>query len=379
MVITTAAVAGLAACSGSEDDLLSKRAKIVYGTDDRTEYFDAPSEDARALMANAHVALVPRSAVRADGERLVFEARTWGETGGLCPGERFADQPAAAFCTGVLVDWDLIVTAGHCVHLLALQDFWVVFGYYYDAPGHIAAGAGDLVAPAAVVADALDPAGVEPRLDYAWIRLAHRAPPPRRPVAVRRSTAPLAAGDSVLAVGAIGGTPLKLAPGGTVRDARPESLDYFVAASDTAHGSSGGGGLDRERALAGVLVRGGADLVPTDQGCNATSSVSDPAAAKEQFTYPARAVEGLCRTNAGASSLCRAECGEPCQALPPPPETGCSLAAGACRRSLPSLSSTAIAVAIAAAARRRRRAHRRSTGTERDEKRQTRAHRKERP
>ena len=93
-----------------------------------------------------------------------------GRRGHSCAaGEPFADEDAAAFCSGVLVDWDLVLTAGHCVHLLALQDFWVVFRLRLRFPGHIAASDTDLATPIAVVSEALDPEGVEPRLDYAWI------------------------------------------------------------------------------------------------------------------------------------------------------------------------------------------------------------------
>ena len=144
----------------------------------------------------------------------------------------------------MLVDWDLVLTAGHCVHLLALRDFGVVFGYYDDAPGHLAAGADDLETPIAIVSEALDPAGVEPRLDYAWLRLARRMAPPRRPVPVRRAQVALASGQAIVSIGAPGGTPIKVDRGGMVRDARPETFDYFVADTDTAHGSSGGGAFN---------------------------------------------------------------------------------------------------------------------------------------
>ncbi len=330
--LLAASAVGVGSCVSPDDDLLVERAKVVYGMDDRVEYFDVSSEAPRALMADSIVALVPRSAVRSENGRLIFDAPTWGEAAGLCPGERFADETAAAFCTGVLVDWDLVLTAGHCVHLLALQDFWVVFGYHYDAPGRLAATQADLATPIAVVGEALDPVGVEPRLDYAWIRLAHAVAPPRQPVPVRLSAGTFAPGDPLVAIGAVGGTALKLDGGGKVRDARADQLDYFVADTDTAHGSSGGGAFDSGLALAGVLARGGTDFAPTESFCNTTVRVSDPAQAEEQFTYAARAVESLCRADPTASSLCRADCGEPCLATPMAAEGGCAVAGSGSRR-----------------------------------------------
>src|SRR6266850_2085585 len=91
-------------------------------------------------------------------------APSWGDAKGLCPGERFSVQPAAAFCSGVLVDWDLVLTAGHCARVYALGDFVVAFDYFYQAPGELALV--DLREPVELVAEALDPAGTEPRLDY---------------------------------------------------------------------------------------------------------------------------------------------------------------------------------------------------------------------
>jgi hypothetical protein len=113
---------------------------------------------------------------------------------GLCRGERFVDQPAAAFCTGVLVDWDLVLTAGHCVHLFALEDFVVLFDYDYSAPG-VLTSKGETRAPVEVVSEALDPQGVDPRLDYAWIRLDSPVSSPRKPVAVYRRAPPLTLGE----------------------------------------------------------------------------------------------------------------------------------------------------------------------------------------
>jgi hypothetical protein len=326
VALLAAAAVSWGGCGVGPDGLVVERSTIVYGADDRLEYFEVGSQEVRALLADSMVALVARSFVRSEGAALTFEAPTWGETADLCPGEPFADQPSAAFCTGVLVDWDLVLTAGHCVHLLALRDFGLLFGYYNDAPGHPAARDDDVETPVAIVSEALDPAAVEPRLDYAWLRLARRVAPPRRPVPVRRAQAALASADTIVSLGAIGGTPIKVDGGGVVRDPRPQTLDYFVADTDTAHGSSGGGAFDQDLVLAGVLARGGPDIFQTEAGCDATVRVPEGQDAQEQFTYAHRAMEGLCRDDPAASSLCRLDCGDPCAALPWQDDTGCSLA-----------------------------------------------------
>ena len=48
---------------------------------------------------------------------------------GLCPDENFAKLPALATCSGVLIDSDKILTAGHCIREGQEDDFLVVFDY----------------------------------------------------------------------------------------------------------------------------------------------------------------------------------------------------------------------------------------------------------
>ena len=78
--------------------------------------------------------------------------------------------------------------------------------------------------------------------------------------------------------------------------------------------------------LEGVLARGGPDVVQTEAGCGATVRVPEGQDAQEQFTYAQHAVEGLCRDDPAASSLCRLDCGDPCAALPWQDNAGCSFA-----------------------------------------------------
>lgn len=275
---------------------------------------------AQSIARESVVALVPRP--WADP----INAPLLGTLEGLCSGERFAEEPAAAFCTGILVDWDLVLTAGHCAHLFALDEFVVPFDYYYSAPGVLALD-GETRNPVEVVSEELDPEGADPRLDCAWIRLDSPVLGPRKPVAVYRRPPPLTLGEPLLSIGASGGTPLKVDVGGTVRDLRSSSLDYFIADTDTSEGGSGGGAFDPQGSLLGILARGGVDYVASASGCRVTNDQPD-LAAQEQFTYVSRAVDGLCSGGTTVSSLCRTDCDEPCTASPLPVEFR---ARGGCR------------------------------------------------
>jgi len=222
------------------------------------------------------------------------------------------------------------LTAGHCVRVLAPEDMSVVFNYHYAEPGKLAVREGDVEDVIEIVHEALDPPGIEPRLDYAWIRLAAPARPPKRPVPIYAEPPPSALGDPIVTIGAGGGVPIKLDAGGRVRDLRERWSDYFMADIDTSRGSSGAGAFTPDFVLLGILARGGLDFEQRG-GCNVTRHTTEEYA-EEQITYAHRAVTGLCRTNPHASSLCRTQCGEPCQALALPglPTSGaCSVAAGA--------------------------------------------------
>jgi hypothetical protein len=334
-------------CGARVDRAEESSQPIVYGSDDRKEYFEVTDGAARLTMSESMVAITSKtwfSSIEGDGPRWP----SWGDVEHLCPGEPFADQPVAAFCTGVLVDWDLVLTAGHCTRVFPVDDTIVVFDYFYRQPGELAATTVDTVDVVEIVAESLDPVGVEPRLDYAWLRLRAPVLPPRRPVPVFVTPPPLRLGDPIVSIGAGGGVPMKLDAGGRVRNVRESTRDYFVADVDSSHGSSGAGAFSSEFALLGILARGGADFVDTPEGCRATLRVNEDAAT-EQFTYAHQAVHGLCGRSPSASSLCRADCGEPCRALAPPE----LMASGGCvfagrRRKLSGASSNGALLALAA-------------------------------
>ncbi|HEY3497108.1 MAG TPA: serine protease [Polyangiaceae bacterium] len=285
---------------------------IVYGKDDRREAFDVAEDEWRALMAESVVALVPRDAA----ERLVLgEASalpTWQQTAGLCPGEPFADQPSAAFCSGVLVDWDLVLTARHCAELFSLSELRIVFGYYYEGPERLAVSTSSVFTPAALVALPEAASLDEPPPDYAWLRLAQPVGAPYRPAAVYTSFPELTARAPVIAIGSGGGVPAKLDAGGRISEPVSEAGGEFVADTDTSAGSSGGGAFARDLGLLGILARGGRDFDWEESGC-ATTRVEDSAEAMETYTYAAEAVAGLCAED-DLSSLCDPACEQPCRA-----------------------------------------------------------------
>lgn len=327
---------------------------FINGEDDRLEYFELEDESAQVLMEQSVVALLPDALARPLARGNLGVLTTWGENHDLCEDEPFGDQPAAAFCSGVLVDWDLVLTSGHCVNVFPLSRIRAAFGFYFRAPGELALTSRDVYGVAEVVLarDEVTPTGE--RLDYAWLRLAEPASSPQLPVAVRARASDLEVGESIIAINAGGGVPFKHDGGGRIRDRRGGLNDYFVADTDTSEGSSGGPAFDEELKLVGTLARGAPDYVPTAEGCVRTDRESDPALAREQFTYAFRSVEGLCELEPDRW-LCDTSC-EDC-GVPPPPsadfEESCALAAPRGGRS-PAAGAGLLALALAALGSRRR-------------------------
>ena len=282
---------------------------VVYGEDGRVEPYEALDPSLEQTVAESAVAFVPNGWVDASGA--VSGAPRLGDTAGLCPGQRFEEQPAAAFCSGILIDEDLVLTAAHCLRVFALDDFRVVAGYYYERPGTLALG--EAIAPLEILEERLDRADSAERLDFALLRLARSVTPPRRAAAVYRHLPMLADGDSVHLLASSAGVPFKVDSGGRIIDARATVGDYFRAATDSSHGASGGGAFDAALGLVGILARGGRDLETTEAGCNRERVVADDGAAEEELTYAHRAVEALCTVDP-SRSLCRDDCEEPCRA-----------------------------------------------------------------
>lgn len=340
----TLAIAALAlapsACAVSTDSPRAQRSAIVYGVDDRRDYFELDGAEAQQLVAESMLALMPRAMIEPGGSSdLTVAAPNLSDVEDLCDGERFADQPAAAFCSGVLLDWDLVLTASHCAHAVRMGDFVAVAGYYYAAPHVLSTSPADVLEVDDIVAEEHDKDGDVPRLDFAWLRLHRPAALPRMPAAFTRRLAD--PDEAISAVSTTAGVPMKLDAGGHIVDPRAASADYFVADTDTAHGSSGGAAFNRQLAVMGILARGGDDFVEdTGSNCRRTRQESRRSQAVEQFTYVDRALSSLCAVEP-RRAICHDECGQTCRAalraadLGSIGPAGCALRSGACRAGWP--------------------------------------------
>lgn len=122
MVCTVGVLLG--ACTRSVPEETASTAHLVFGDDDRQDAYQISDPGILGAM-DAVAALVPETRLTQTATGWsAANNRTHADRDQLCPGEAFADQLTVGVCSGVLVEPDLIATAGHCISDCT-DDFWV--------------------------------------------------------------------------------------------------------------------------------------------------------------------------------------------------------------------------------------------------------------
>jgi V8-like Glu-specific endopeptidase len=255
--------------------------KIIFGEDDRVEYFQAPAGFRE--KADSVVSLWKSQFVLREGDSgpYTLALDTYGRRYNLCPGVRFAEQSVGAFCSGALVGEDLVLTAGHCIKdENTCKSTKFVFGFGVKGEGESAAGQvpeSDVYGCAEVIKrdwtnfTVSQNGGPQQTVfgdDFALVRL-DRKVSGRKPLAVGRDGG-VKKGDAVMTMGYPSGLPLKISTYATVVKPVGEHDRFFVTNLDTFGGNSGGPVFNAATGLIeGVLVRGDGDsFLQTFDGCN---------------------------------------------------------------------------------------------------------------
>jgi V8-like Glu-specific endopeptidase len=263
----------------------------VYGTDGRTDYYASTDATWRQIVQSSTVALIDRSGVSVrDPNNVQVSGSTLVEQG-ICSTERFADQLSAASCSGVLIDDDLVLTAGHCAENLTMcRSYSYVFRFYMEAEGRVATITSEDVF---TCAELVTQRSTDDR-DYAVIRLDRAATPRHQHVTVQRTAEALATGQSLILIGFPSGLPAKIDTGGKVVNARRSTLDYFIATVDSFSGNSGSSIFDAQGRVVGTLTSGQEDYIDRGSCAVVNRLADDGSQGGETAMYAFRAIQALC-------------------------------------------------------------------------------------
>jgi len=283
-----------------------------------------------------------------------------GKVKNLCAGQRYAEQPAPAFCSATLIDDDLILTAAHCAFDIDAplhENVRAVFNHYNIANDAMADIECDT--PAGQICESRDVFRVRPILvgdhgadsseDFAIFQLVDAngnskpATPRYRPAPVRTNGTPSDLGTPIVKVGSPSGLPLKMSISKRVqgREGVAQFDDKtYLSFIDVFRGDSGGGIYDARTFELVALVKGGPNFrinnvgtsfVPRlpDKACNIAGLC--PMSAARRAELEAAGVTVLCQDSQGdvfpeilvrvdvaLAHLCGVGTGVPPRISPPP-------------------------------------------------------------
>lgn len=253
--------------------------EVIYGEDNRLDLYQVSNSKLHQISRSTVALVNSQRLTLNDVGEYELNATNYGQRYGLCSDEAFYSQSNAAFCSGFLVQEDIIVTAGHCVqHQPDCENTKFLFDFgYYKSDQQLERFQKEQVYSCKEIITTYQRAG---DADYAVIKL-------DRPV---RSRVPLELAlqdelkveDEVFVIGHPSGLPTKYAPNATVRRLGEK---YFIASLDTYGGNSGSAVFNTNtNKVEGILVRGEMDFVFDPSGCRRSKRCDDSGCRGEDVT-----------------------------------------------------------------------------------------------
>lgn len=262
--------------------------KVIYGNDDRFDVYES-SDSLMRELSRSTAAQILNNNISLQGNTYIVKSKTLADEG-ICKTERFADQMAAANCSGFLVSPDTIVTAGHCISSVkdCQNHAWVFdFANINSEKTSFSFNSNQVFHCTKIIAREKNSTTMS---DYAVIKL-DRPVPGRAPLKFR--TNGKIANDAVLTViGHPTGLPLKITAAADMRD--NSNPVFFRTNADTYGGNSGSAVVDSRTGLVeGILVRGDQDYMPSANGACSVSVHRDQNGGRGEDATRITIIKGL--------------------------------------------------------------------------------------
>lgn len=250
------------------------KSKTIYNHDDRKDWWEIKDQNILNL-ADASVAFFKEndlSPLGSDGKlSLKYEKNLKGEYT-LCPSEteKFFLQRTGAFCSGVLIGKNTILTAAHCVaetsqneKIPFVENVRYVFGFIAPDKNSL----GNITFESNQVYAGIDVEDFSIPEDWAIIVLDTKEVDKNVATPVTNvQKDKISDFGKVFVIGYPAGLPLKYAPNSWVHDNSPENT--FIANLDTFGGNSGSGVYNEDTySLVGILKEGAPDFIENGS-CN---------------------------------------------------------------------------------------------------------------
>lgn len=251
----------------------SEQYPVQYGQDSRTELYQNTDPRLREMAASVAI-FVRNSQVKISGDSVTLAGYTLNEMSEMgwlvnstqapmCPGELFTSQPAPGFCTGFLVQDDILVTAGHCIRAVPCSEMSVVFGFQLQPDSSLAPLTTQNIFKCTKIIADVTPTKENTFLDYAIINLDR---PTGRTGLAYASEDTLGFQDNVAVIGHPSGLPMKIASNAFVMSNEKDN-PFFVANLDTFGSNSGSPVVNTTTyQVEGILVRGMTDYTLSNDG-----------------------------------------------------------------------------------------------------------------
>lgn len=250
------------------------RNPVIYGVDNRLDTVESRSPLFQRL-ASSTAARISWDEISVSGNNAFIEGQNLISAVNACPEIRFAQQPALADCSGVLVAPDVIATAGHCMMSSAsCSDYAWVFNYKVRnaRQKNVTVRERDVYRCKEIITSQMTAIN-----DYALVRLERTV---KNAIPVKVSSSKPKVGTKVVSIGNPTGLPQKIADGARVLSV---SRYEFKANLDTFEKASGSPVFNAENGdYLGVLVRGEKDYIKhPSKNCQIPNAIGDDGPGEE--------------------------------------------------------------------------------------------------